>query len=108
MAALKAFGEVEQGLDNETLLREQEAHLDVAVSEASETLRIAQDQFDVGRSISCPCSSSKAKSSRHGSSCSTYAISACSSASICTSPSAVASTRPNRKKESAHETEPLV
>ncbi len=49
MAALKAFGEVEQGLDNETLLREQEAHLDVAVSEASETLRIAQDQFDVGR-----------------------------------------------------------
>jgi outer membrane protein TolC len=49
MAALKAFGEVEQGLDNETLLREQEAYLDVAVREASEALRIAQDQFDVGR-----------------------------------------------------------
>ena len=49
MAALQAFGEVEQGLDNESLLREQQEYLEVALSEASEALRIAQDQFDVGR-----------------------------------------------------------
>jgi len=49
IAALKAFGEVEQGLANETLLREQEEFLRIALDEATEALRIAQDQFDVGR-----------------------------------------------------------
>jgi outer membrane protein TolC len=49
MTALKAFGEVEQGLDNEALLREQEDFLRIALDEASVALRIAQDQFDVGR-----------------------------------------------------------
>ncbi len=49
MTALKAFGEVEQSLANETLLREQEEFLRIALDEASQALRIAQDQFDVGR-----------------------------------------------------------
>ncbi len=49
MTALKAFGEVEEGLANETLLREQQEYLEIALTEASVALRIAQDQFDVGR-----------------------------------------------------------
>ena len=49
MTALKAFAEVEEGLANETLLREQQDYLEVALAEATEALRIAQDQFDVGR-----------------------------------------------------------
>ena len=49
MTALNAFGEVEEGLANETLLREQQDYLEVALAESTEALRIAQDQFDVGR-----------------------------------------------------------
>jgi NodT family efflux transporter outer membrane factor (OMF) lipoprotein len=47
--ALRAFSEVEQGLDNETLLRERETYLREVVSESSEALRVATAQFDVGR-----------------------------------------------------------
>jgi outer membrane protein, multidrug efflux system len=49
LAALKAFGEVEQGLENETLLREQEDFLRSALAQAQEALRVAKAQFDVGR-----------------------------------------------------------
>ncbi len=47
--ALRAFSEVEQGLDNETLLRERESYLREVVAESSEALRVATAQFDVGR-----------------------------------------------------------
>lgn len=47
--ALRAFSEVEQGLSNETLLREREAFLDEVSADTSEALRVAQAQFDVGR-----------------------------------------------------------
>ena len=49
LAALKAFGEVEQGLANETLLREREEFLRAAEEDSSEALRISQAQFDVGK-----------------------------------------------------------
>ena len=47
--ALRAFSEVEQGLDNETLLREREMYLREVVAESSEALRVATAQFDIGR-----------------------------------------------------------
>ena len=47
--ALKAFSEVEQGLDNETLLREREELLRIVLSESTEALRVATRQFDVGK-----------------------------------------------------------
>lgn len=47
--ALKAFSEVEQGLSNETSLREQEEFLRAAEADASEALRIAQTQFEFGK-----------------------------------------------------------
>lgn len=47
--ALNAFSEVEQGLDNELLLREREEFLRIVVAESSEALRVATAQFDVGR-----------------------------------------------------------
>jgi NodT family efflux transporter outer membrane factor (OMF) lipoprotein len=47
--ALRAFSEVEQGLDNETLLREREMYLREVVAESSEALRVATAQFDVGK-----------------------------------------------------------
>jgi len=47
--ALRAFSEVEQGLDNETLLREREMYLHEVVAESSEALRVATAQFDVGQ-----------------------------------------------------------
>jgi multidrug efflux system outer membrane protein len=49
LLALRAFSEVEQGLSNDTLLREREAFLREVVSESSEALRVATAQFDVGR-----------------------------------------------------------
>jgi len=49
LAALRAFSEVEQGLANDTLLREREAYLREVVAESSEALRVATAQFDVGR-----------------------------------------------------------
>jgi NodT family efflux transporter outer membrane factor (OMF) lipoprotein len=49
MAALRAFSEVEQGLDNDSLLREREEYLREVVSESSESLRVATAQFDIGR-----------------------------------------------------------
>ena len=48
-AALRAFSEVEQGLSNETLLREREAYLEEVLSESSEALRVANVQFQVGK-----------------------------------------------------------
>jgi NodT family efflux transporter outer membrane factor (OMF) lipoprotein len=47
--ALRAFSEVEQGLDNETLLRERETYLREVVAESSEALRVATAQFDIGK-----------------------------------------------------------
>ena len=47
--ALRAFSEVGQGLDNETLLRERETYLRVVVSESAEALRVATVQFDIGK-----------------------------------------------------------
>jgi NodT family efflux transporter outer membrane factor (OMF) lipoprotein len=47
--ALQAFSEVEQGLDNETLLREREEFLVEVVTESTEASRVATAQFDVGR-----------------------------------------------------------
>ena len=49
LLALRAFSEVEQGLANETLLREREAFLREAVDESAEALRVANVQFDVGK-----------------------------------------------------------
>ncbi len=49
LLALTAFSEVEQGLANDTLLREREAYLREAVAESSEALRVATAQFDVGK-----------------------------------------------------------
>lgn len=48
-SALRAFSEVEQGLSNETLLRERESYLEEVLSESSEALRVADAQFNVGR-----------------------------------------------------------
>jgi len=48
-AALKAFSEVEQGLSNETLLRERETYLEQVVAESKTSLRVATRQFDVGK-----------------------------------------------------------
>jgi NodT family efflux transporter outer membrane factor (OMF) lipoprotein len=48
-AALRAFSEVEQGLSNETLLRERENYLDEVLHESREALRVARAQFDVGK-----------------------------------------------------------
>jgi NodT family efflux transporter outer membrane factor (OMF) lipoprotein len=48
-AALQAFSEVEQGLDNESLLRDREELLREVVSESEEALRVATAQFNVGR-----------------------------------------------------------
>jgi len=45
----RAFSEVEQGLDNETLLRESESYLREVVAESSEALRVATAQFDIGK-----------------------------------------------------------
>jgi len=47
--ALRAFSEVEQGLANETLLRECEQYLQAVVAETTEALRLAQAEFDVGK-----------------------------------------------------------
>jgi len=47
--ALRAFSEVEQGLANETLLREREAYLRTVVDETAEALRLARAEFDVGK-----------------------------------------------------------
>lgn len=47
--ALRAFSEVEQGLANETLLREREEFLRQVVTESNEALRVAKLQFDVGK-----------------------------------------------------------
>lgn len=49
MAALRAFSEVEQGLSNETLLREQETYLREVVKESAEALRVATAQFNTGK-----------------------------------------------------------
>ncbi|GLX84772.1 RND transporter [Thalassotalea loyana] len=49
LTALKAFSEVEQGLANETLLREQQAYLTQVVYDSQEALRVANVQFDVGK-----------------------------------------------------------
>lgn len=49
LQALTAFAEVEQGLTNETLLREREAYLIEVGSESSKALRVATAQFDVGK-----------------------------------------------------------
>lgn len=49
LLALGAFSEVEQGLANDTLLREREAFLREALAESTEALRVATKQFDVGR-----------------------------------------------------------
>lgn len=48
-AALRAFSEVEQGLSNESLLREREIYLEEVVNETGEALRVASAQFDVGK-----------------------------------------------------------
>jgi NodT family efflux transporter outer membrane factor (OMF) lipoprotein len=48
-AALRAFSEVEQGLSNETLLREREGYLEELLSESQEALRVADTQFNVGK-----------------------------------------------------------
>ncbi len=47
--ALRAFSEVEQGLDNDTLLREQEGYLREVVAESTEALRVATAKFNVGQ-----------------------------------------------------------
>ena len=49
LAALKAFAEVEQGLSNETLLMEREMFVREALADAHEALRVAEAQFEVGR-----------------------------------------------------------
>jgi len=49
LAALMAFSEVEQGLSNETLLREEENYLREVVKETSEALRVATAQFSAGQ-----------------------------------------------------------
>ena len=49
MLALRAFSEVEQGLSNETLLRERETYLGEVESESGEALRVTNTQFDVGK-----------------------------------------------------------
>lgn len=49
LTALRAFSEVEQGLSNETLLRERERYLEEVLSESREALRVADVQFDVGK-----------------------------------------------------------
>ncbi|MFW2373835.1 MAG: efflux transporter outer membrane subunit [Gammaproteobacteria bacterium] len=49
LVALRAFSEVEQGLANETLLREREEFLRQVLIESSEALRVAQVQFNVGK-----------------------------------------------------------
>ncbi len=49
LVALAAFSEVEQGLANETLLREREEFLRQVLTESTEALRVAQVQFDVGK-----------------------------------------------------------
>jgi outer membrane protein TolC len=49
LSALKAFSEVEQGLSNETLLREEENYLREVVKETSEALRVATAQFNAGQ-----------------------------------------------------------
>ncbi len=48
-AALRAFSEVEQGLANDSLLREREAYLEEVQLESSEALRVASAQFSVGK-----------------------------------------------------------
>lgn len=48
-AALRAFSEVEQGLSNETLLREREGYIEELLSESQEALRVANTQFNVGK-----------------------------------------------------------
>jgi len=47
--ALKAFSEVEQGLSNETLLREREEYLKQVVKDSEESLRVATSQFKAGK-----------------------------------------------------------
>ncbi len=49
LLALTAFSEVEQGLANDTLLRERETYLREVVTESAEALRVATAQFDVGK-----------------------------------------------------------
>lgn len=49
LTALKAFSEVEQGLSNESLLREQQTYLSQVVDDSQEALRVANVQFDVGK-----------------------------------------------------------
>ena len=48
-AALRAFSEVEQGLSNESLLRERESYLVEVRTETQEALRVTNVQFNVGR-----------------------------------------------------------
>lgn len=47
--ALRAFSEVEQGLSNESLLREREELQREILAESAEALRVADSQFNVGR-----------------------------------------------------------
>ena len=47
--ALRAFSEVEQGLANETFLREREEFIRAALADSGEALRVAEAQFNVGR-----------------------------------------------------------
>ncbi|QOL27182.1 efflux transporter outer membrane subunit [Thalassotalea sp. LPB0316] len=49
LTALKAFSEVEQGLANETLLREQQEYLMQVVADSKEALRVTNTQFNVGK-----------------------------------------------------------
>lgn len=49
LVALRAFSEVEQGLANETLLREREEFMRQVLAESTEALRVARVQFDVGK-----------------------------------------------------------
>lgn len=49
LAALTAFSEVEQGLANDTLLRERESYLHEVLTESTEALRVATIQFKEGR-----------------------------------------------------------
>ncbi|MBK1879300.1 efflux transporter outer membrane subunit [Pelagicoccus mobilis] len=47
--ALKAFSEVEQGLSNESLLREQEDYIREVLVESENALRVSNAQFEQGR-----------------------------------------------------------
>ncbi len=49
LTALQAFSEVEQGLSNESLLREQEEYIRIVLKESEEALRVSNAQFRQGK-----------------------------------------------------------